>query len=78
MSPLESIRRRRGLTQAQLAEELELGSKSKGYISRLENGRQEIGLRLALRIERWSGGELRAADICPEARGLAAVDAASA
>jgi transcriptional regulator with XRE-family HTH domain len=68
MGPLESFRRRRGWTQEQLAKEL--GYRSKGYISALENGREVFSLKLALKIERLSEGEVRAADLCAEAREL--------
>ncbi len=57
---LASYRRRKGLTQQQLAVELGLRRDSRGYISRLESGAQDIPLRVALTIEAWSGGELPA------------------
>jgi transcriptional regulator with XRE-family HTH domain len=58
---LESVRRERGLTQEQLAREL--GLRSKGYISRLENGEKPFSLEIALRAEIWSGGLLSADEL---------------
>jgi DNA-binding XRE family transcriptional regulator len=66
--PLRAFRKRRGLSQQEAAAELELNSK--GYISSIETGSMDCSLRLALRIEQWSGGEVRAADICAEAAKL--------
>lgn len=57
---LESVRRARGLTQAQLGEAWGL---SKGYISRLENGEKPFTLELALKAEVWSGGALAAEEL---------------
>lgn len=68
---LESFRKQRGLTQAQLAEAL--GIRSKSYISRLETGvGPEPSLRLALAIEKFTGGQVRAADLSSEAAQLGA------
>lgn len=62
---LETFRKSRGLTQAQLAEAL--GLRSKSYISRLETGAgPPASLRLALRIEQYSGGLVKAASLCPQ------------
>ena len=60
---LESFRKSRGLTQLELARAL--GLRSKSYISRLETGAGPASLRLALRIEQFSDGQVRAADLCP-------------
>jgi transcriptional regulator with XRE-family HTH domain len=60
---LESVRKARGLSQEQLAREL--GLRSKGYISDIESGRQRASLKLALKIEKWSDGQVKAADLCP-------------
>jgi transcriptional regulator with XRE-family HTH domain len=65
---LRSVRRSHRLTQKQLA--AALGLRSKGYISKLEGGLKPIPLRLALEIQRWSDGKLRAADLCPDAAHL--------
>jgi transcriptional regulator with XRE-family HTH domain len=70
---LESFRKQRGLTQQQAAQEL--GLASKGYFSRLESGKDPMPLRLALRIERWSEGAVRAAEICAAAADLLAAPA---
>lgn len=65
---LESFRKQRGLSQQQAA--AELGLRSKGYFSRLESGKAPMPLRMALRIQEWSGGKVPAADLCPESAGL--------
>ena len=69
---LAEHRKGRGLTVEAAAEEL--GLKSKGYLSAIENGRQ-APLELALRIQRWSGGEVRAADLRPDLADLLATAA---
>lgn len=56
-----AFRQKRGLSQEQVAHEL--GLKSKGTVSDIENGRRYAGLRLALQIEQWSGGEVSAATL---------------
>lgn len=59
---LEAFRTSRGLTQEQLAKAL--GLRSKSYISRLETGLgPPASLRLALKIERFSEGLVRARDL---------------
>jgi transcriptional regulator with XRE-family HTH domain len=58
---LESFRKRRELTQKQAA--AELGLLSKGYFSRLESGKAPMPLKLALRIQAWSGGKVTAAEL---------------
>jgi transcriptional regulator with XRE-family HTH domain len=59
-------RRQRGLTLEQCCPLIGLGLKSKGHLSRLESGQIPWPLRLALRVEAWSGGEVRAADLVHE------------
>lgn len=58
----------RGLTLEQCAVELELSPKSRGWLSEIERGVTDASLRLALRIERWSGGAVTAASVCSELR----------
>ena len=65
---LRSYRKARGLSQKQVAEALEIGAES--LISMIERGRRQPTLRLALRIQKWSGGEVRAAELCPDAADL--------
>ena len=65
---LESFRKSRGLSQAELAREF--GLRSKGYISDIEGKRQRCSLHLALRIERFSEGLVPAATLCPDAADL--------
>jgi transcriptional regulator with XRE-family HTH domain len=63
---LSEYRRSRDLTQQQVAEEL--GIESKGYVSRLETGAQEVPIELALRIEHWSGRKVLAVELLPAER----------
>ena len=65
---LESFRKSRGLSQAELAREL--GLRSKGYISDIEGRRQRCSLRLALRIQQWSEGAVPAASLNTDAADL--------
>ncbi len=58
---LESFRRSRNLTQAEAA--AALGLSSAGYLSRLETGAITCPMRLALKIEAWSGGMVLAVDL---------------
>jgi transcriptional regulator with XRE-family HTH domain len=55
---LASFRKSRGLSQEQCASELDL--QSKGYISSLESGAAAAPLRVALRVHRWSAGQVPA------------------
>lgn len=63
---LASYRAELGLTLEQVAVALGLKPSSRGWISEIENGRKDASLRLALRIERWSGGRVTAASVCRE------------
>ena len=65
---LAAHRKSLGLSQEQLARELGLASKS--YISEIEGGSRTPPLRLAIKIERWSGGKITAASLCPDAAEL--------
>jgi transcriptional regulator with XRE-family HTH domain len=58
---LRAFRESRGLSQQDVADAI--GLASKGHISTLETGASRVGLRTALRIETWSGGEVRAIDL---------------
>lgn len=66
MSALSEYRASRGLTLEQMAVELELSAKSRGWLSEIERGVTDASLRLALRIERWSGGQVSAGSVCKE------------
>lgn len=74
---LASFRKSLGLSQEECATALGLSATSKGWISEIEAHEQnpETGrpasLKLAMKIERWSGGKVRAADICPIAEQVA-------
>jgi transcriptional regulator with XRE-family HTH domain len=63
---LVSFRKLRELTQARLA--AELGMRSKGSISMIENGERYATLDQALRIERYSEGAVPAADLVDPAK----------
>lgn len=67
---LAEYRKVKGLSQEDVAKAL--GLKSKGHISdieRVKSGRYP-SLELALRIERFTGGKVSAASICPLAAEL--------
>lgn len=66
---LLSLRTERGLTLAQTCVELGLKPGSKGWISEIERGTKEASVRLALRIEDWSGGKVPAGSVCKELAG---------
>lgn len=68
---LATYRKRRGLSQEQCATELGLSPSSKGWISEIESGARPASLRLALKIQNWSSGEVLAAALCPAAAELA-------
>ncbi len=57
-STLKDCREAEGLSQEQLG--AAVGVKSKGYLSRIESGAEPAGIRLALRIERFFNGLVRA------------------
>lgn len=65
---LATYRKLLGLSQEACARQL--GITSKSYISAIESGDRQASLRLALRIEQWSKGRVRAADLHPEAAGF--------
>jgi DNA-binding XRE family transcriptional regulator len=65
---LTAVRESKGLSLTQAASEL--GLKSRSSLHDIESGRQKCSLRLALRIEAWSGGGVPAEELCPEAAGL--------
>ena len=65
---LAQYRAKLGISLEQAAVQLGLSPSSKGWLSEIENDRRDASLRLALRIERWSKGKVRAASICTELR----------
>lgn len=69
---LSTFRKSRGLSQEECAKELGLKPSSKSWISDIENGERKASLKLALKIERWSGGQIAAStisDIAAEVEG---------
>lgn len=63
---LTEFRAARKLSLEQCAVELGLSPKSKSWLSEIENGHRDASLRLALRIEKWSRGKVKASSVCPE------------
>lgn len=61
---LESFRKSRGWTQADLAKTL--GLRSKSHVCNIEKGRHRCSVALALRIQRITNGEVRAVDLRPD------------
>lgn len=64
---LATYRAERGLSLEQCALELGLSATSKGWISEIEGGKRPASLRLALRIEKWSRGAVKATSLNPAA-----------
>jgi transcriptional regulator with XRE-family HTH domain len=62
------FRRERGLTLQQTCGELGLSEKSAGWLSDIETGKRDASPLLAIRIERWSDGQVAAASVCPKLR----------
>ena len=58
---LSDFRKQRGMSQTELARVV--GVTNKGWISQIETGAASAPLKMALRIELWSGGEVRALDL---------------
>ncbi|WP_337186719.1 helix-turn-helix transcriptional regulator [Phenylobacterium sp.] len=69
---LATYRKHRRLSQRECARELGLTSKS--YISQLETGKVRFPVKLALRIQHWSGGAVPAVEICPDVREFIAAE----
>jgi transcriptional regulator with XRE-family HTH domain len=61
---LATFRKGLGLSQEECAIALGLKPTSKSWISDIENNERKASLKLALKIEKWSGGQVRAASIC--------------
>ena len=64
---LATYRADRGISLEQCAVELGLSATSKGWISEIERGERPASIRLALRIEKWSSGAVKAASLNPAA-----------
>lgn len=63
---LAEYRAHHGLTLEQCAVALGLAPSSQSWLSEIESGKRDASLRLALRIESWSGGAVTAASVCRE------------
>lgn len=72
---LATYRKSLGLSQEACA--AALGLRSKSYISDIEAGNRPASLKLALKIERWSGGAVKASAISPAAAEIQSQDAAA-
>lgn len=66
---LADARAKRDLTLEQLAVLLGLSPKSRGWLSEIERGVTDASIRLALRIEEWSDGEVPAWSVNSELAG---------
>lgn len=66
MSTLKEYRTELGLSLEDAAVALGYAATSASWLSEIENGKRDASLRLALRIERWSGGEVLAGSVCKE------------
>lgn len=64
--PLAKYRAERDLTLAEMAVELGLKPSNRGWLSEIENGKKDASVRVAIRIERWSGGRVTADSVCAE------------
>lgn len=74
---LTTFRESLGLTLEQCAVQLGLSKSSKSWISDIENNVRPASVRLAMRIERWSGGAVQAASVCPDLAGHVPLAAAA-
>lgn len=63
-----TYRSQQGLSLEECAVALGLKPSSKSWLSDIENGKRGASLRLALRIEGWTGGKVPAASVCAELR----------
>jgi transcriptional regulator with XRE-family HTH domain len=64
---LSEFRAKEGLSLDNLAKQL--GLRSKSYLSEVERGRRP-SLKVAIKIEKLSGGQVTAASLCPDAAGF--------
>lgn len=69
---LAAVRTKLGLSQEAFAVELGLKPSSKSWICDIEGGKRPASLRLAMKIEQYTNGEVSAASICPIAASLGA------
>lgn len=70
---LASYRKERGLTLAEAATELGLSRTSKSWLCEIEAvpRKRDASLKLAMKIERWSGGQVPATSVCAIAEEVA-------
>jgi transcriptional regulator with XRE-family HTH domain len=65
---LATLRKQRNLSQEELG--VVVGIRSRGRNSEIESGTRPASLRVALLIEAWSGGLIRAETLSPKAGAL--------
>lgn len=68
---LQTYRTSKSLSLEECAVQLGLSPTSKSWLSDIEQGKRAASLRLAMKIENWSGGKVRAARLSPIAAELA-------
>lgn len=69
---LSDFRKSQGLTLEQAASQLGLSPKSASWLCEIEGNRRDASVKLAFRIEAWSGGKVRAASVCEAVRTMSA------
>ena len=67
---LAEFRADQGMTIEQCAVALGLAPSSQSWLSEIEAGKRDASIRLALKIEAWSGGKVSAASVNREIAGL--------
>jgi transcriptional regulator with XRE-family HTH domain len=72
---LRAYRKSRGLSQLACAKEL--GLNSKGYVSEIETGSQPPSTHLALKIQKWSNGQVPARSLLPPEKAALLPDASA-
>ncbi len=70
---LASYRKSRGVSQQQLADHL--GIRSKAYVCALERKSKHPTVEMALKIQKWSEGAIRAEELLPPKRAAVVADA---
>lgn len=66
MATLAEYRAEQGLTLAQTCVAIGLKPSNRGWLSEIERGVVDASIRVALKIERWSGGKVAGSSLCSE------------